>query len=238
MKGITPALVWIHGGGYILGTPEQNDEYCIHLVRATGVTIFSIDYRIAPFPTPLDDCYAALKWVADHNVQQNIDPHRIAVGGESAGGGLAAALAQLAVDRKEVKPIFQLLIYSMLDDRTVVRKDLADRNFLVWNQKSNHFGWTFYLGGECGAADVSPYSVPARRDDLSALPPAWIGVGSLDLFHDENVTYARRLKECGVPCELKVVQGGFHGFDLAGPQVNVVREFRQSQVDALKRFLG
>jgi len=235
---VVPALVWFHGGGFIIGVPEQNDAYCIQIARETGITIFSVDYRLAAFPTPLNDAYTALKWVSDNAASWNIDPQRIAIGGESAGGGLAAALAQLAADRKEVKPIFQLLVYPMLDDRTVVREDILDRSYLVWNQDSNRFGWESYLGtGNCGTADLPPYSVSARREDLSALPPAWIGVGSLDLFHDEDVIYAQRLKECGVPCELNVIQGAFHGFDVAGTEYSVVREFRQLQVNALKKYL-
>ena len=236
-----PAMVWMHGGGYIGGKPEQDDLYCIHFVREAGLVIVSVDYRYAPehpFPSALEDCHAALTWIKANASQLGVDADRIAIGGESAGGGLAAALVQLAVDRKEVKPVFQLLIYPMLDDRTVLRSDLADRVYRAWNQESNRFGWESYLGRKCSAEAVPPYSVPARREDLSTLPPAWIGVGTLDLFHDEDVTYAKRLKECGVDCELTVVPGAFHGFDLAGMQVNVVRDFIGSQVDALKKNLG
>jgi acetyl esterase/lipase len=240
MTGSAPAMVWLHGGGYIVGRPEQDDAYCIDYVRETGMVIFSVDYRCAPehpFPAALDDVYTALKWVKSNAAQQDVDPDRIAVGGESGGGGLAAALTQLAVDRNEIKPAFQLLIYPMLDDRSAVRRDLGDHKYLVWSQESNRFGWESYLGNECGAADIRPYSVPARRKDLSALPPAWIGVGSLDLFHDEDIDYAQRLKECGVPCDLEVVQGAFHGFDLSGPQLKVVKDFRRSQINALKKYL-
>ncbi|MEP6895846.1 MAG: alpha/beta hydrolase [Chloroflexota bacterium] len=190
----TPALLWIHGGGYVIGKPEIDDFTCTQYVRELGITVVSVDYRCAPkhpFPAGLNDCYAALKWVTSRAQELNVDSTRIAVGGNSAGGGLAAALAQLAHDRNEIHPLFQLLVYPMLDDRTVLRADIDDSTNVTWTQKSNRYGWESYLGKECGAEDVPAYSVPARRKDLSGLPPAWIGVGSLDVFHDEDVAYAQ-----------------------------------------------
>ena len=235
-----PALVWIHGGGYVAGRPEQDDQACIQYVRELGIAIFSVDYRCAPehpFPSALQDNYAALAWVGSNATQLGIDPQRIAIGGASAGGGLAAALAQCACDEGEVKPIFQMLIYPMLDDRTCLRTDMVDHGYLTWSPESNRFGWESYLGQECGAREVLPYVVPARRDNLSGLPPAWIGVGNLDLFHDEDVAYAQRLQDCGVACELNVVSGAFHGFDLSGPASSVVQDFRKSQIAALRKYL-
>jgi acetyl esterase/lipase len=176
-------------------------------------------------------------WVASHSLQLGVDAKRLAIGGESAGGGLAAALAQLAHDRQEIRPVLQLLVYPMLDDRTVLRTDVDDSHSVTWTQQSNRFGWESYLGQDCGAEDVPAYSVPARRKNLSGLPPAWIGVGSLDLFHDEDVAYAQRLTENGIECELAVVPGAFHGFDVFDPQIPVVRDFRKSQISALRRYL-
>jgi len=199
-----------------------------------------VDYRLGPkhpFPAGLDDCYSTLKWVNAHAEELNIDPNRIAVGGNSAGSGLAAALAQLAHDRKEIEIAFQLLIYPMLDDRTVLRTEIDDRNNITWNHESNRFGWESYLGQPCGTDNVPAYSVPARRADLTGLPPAWIGVGALDIFHDEDVAYAKRLKECGIECELKVIPGAFHGFDVFDPQLPIVQDFRRSQIAALKKYL-
>ena len=236
----TPVLLWMHGGGYLIGKPEQDDGICAGYVRELGVTVVSVDYRLTPkypFPAPLDDCYAALKWIKSHADELNIDPKRIVVGGNSAGSGLAAALAQLAFDRKEIEIAFQLLIYPMLDDRTVLRTDIDDSNNVAWNHPSNRFGWESYLGQKCGLDDVPAYSVPARRADLSGLPPAWIGVGDLDIFHDEDVAYARRLKENGVECELKVIEGAFHGFDVFDPQLPIVQEFRTSQIAVLRKYL-
>lgn len=236
----TPVLIWMHGGGYVMGKPEQDDNSCAQYVRELGITVVSVDYRCAPkhpFPAALDDCYTALAWSASHAPEHNMDAKRIAVGGNSAGGGLAAALAQLAHDRKEIETVFQLLVYPMLDDRTVLRADVDDSNNVTWTQKSNRFGWQSYLGGECGAEKVPAYSVPARRTDLSGLPPAWIGVGDLDIFHDEDIAYAQRLRECGIECEIDVIPGAFHGFDVFDPQVPIVQDFRRSQMAALKKYL-
>lgn len=236
----TPVLIWLHGGGYVMGKPEQDDGSCAHYVRELGITVVSVDYRCAPkhpFPAGLDDGYSALQWVVAHAQEFGIDTNRIAIGGASAGGGLAAALVQLAHDRKEVKPVFQLLVYPMLDDRTVLRADIDDSNNVTWSQKSNRFGWESYLGQACGAESVPAYSVPARRVDLSGLPPAWIGVGSLDIFHDEDVAYAQRLKECGIECEIDIIRGAFHGFDVFDRQVPIVQDFQKSQIAALEKFL-
>jgi len=236
----TPVLIWLHGGGYVMGKPEQDDNSCSQYVRELGITVVSVDYRCAPknpFPAGLDDCYDTLKWVASHSQELSVDPNRIAIGGNSAGSGLAAALAQLAHDRQEIKLVFQLLIYPMLDDRTVLRTEIDDSNNVTWTHKSNRFGWESYLGKEYGAKEVPAYSVPARRADLSGLPPVWIGVGTLDIFHDETVAYAQRLKECGIECEINVVQGAFHGFDVFDPQLPIVQDFRKSQIAAMKKFL-
>jgi acetyl esterase/lipase len=236
----TPVLLWLHGGGYVIGKPEMDDLSCAQYVRELGVTIVSVDYHYAPkypFPAGLEDSYSALKWVGAHSRQLGVDAKRIAIGGASAGGGLAAALVQLAHDRQEIKPVFQLLVYPMLDDRTVLRADIDDSNSPAWNQKSNRFGWESYLGKKCGAEDVPPYSVPARREDFSGLPQAWIGVGTLDVFHDEDVAYAQRLKGCGIECELYIVPGAFHGFDVFDPQIPIVKDFRKSQISALKKYL-
>ena len=141
-------------------------------------------------------------------------------------------------DLAEVAPAFQLLVYPMLDDRTVTRTDLDTRHVRVWTPGSNRFAWTSYLGREPGGANVSPYAAPARRDDLSALPPAGIGVGTLDLFHDEDVRSAARLTECGVPCELFLVEGAFHGFDALFTKAGVTGEFWREQARALRAGLA
>ncbi len=228
-----PALLWIHGGGCVIGHPAQDDVLCRRFARELGATVASVDYRLAPehpYPSALEDCYSALTWLA---ALPSVDPARVAIGGASAGGGLAAALALLARDRGEVPLAAQLLVYPMLDDRTTERRDLDNPGHRLWNQSSNKFGWSAYLG------DADPdVAVPARREDLSGLPPAWIGVGSLDLFHDEDLAYAERLKAAGVPCEVEVVDGAFHGFDGIVPKATVSQQFFNSQCAMLRQALA
>lgn len=229
-----PALLWMHGGGYVVGLAAQDDALCRLYARRTGAIVASIDYRLAPerpFPAPLDDCYEALRWLA---ARPDVDSGRVAIGGASAGGGLAAALAQHAHARGEIEPVFQLLTYPMLDDRTVLRTDIDEAGFRLWNNRSNRYGWRAYLGAEPGDDTNSAPAVPARAENLAGLPPAWIGVGSLDLFHDEDVEYAERLREAGVECSLDVVAGAFHAFDTMAPSAAASRRFREAQVDALK----
>ncbi|MDN5919997.1 MAG: alpha/beta hydrolase [Pseudonocardia sp.] len=238
--GTVPALLWIHGGGLVLGSPEQDDRANIEFVRELGIAVAAVKYRLAPrdpAPAAVEDAYAGLRGLVAHAGELGIDASRTAVGGASAGGGLAAAVALLAHDRGEVRPAFQLLVYPMLDDRTVTRTDLRSLTVRMWTAKSNRYGWTSYLGAEPGSAGVSPYAAPARREDLTGLPPAWIGVGSLDLFHDEDLEYARRLEAAGVACDVRVVPGAFHGFDGLFPRTDVALGFRLDQVRALRKAL-
>ncbi|UGQ12497.1 alpha/beta hydrolase [Yinghuangia sp. ASG 101] len=232
-----PALLWIHGGGYVLGSASQDDRGCRHLAHRLGIVVASVEYRLAPehpFPTPLEDCHAALLWLA---AQPDVDPARVAIGGASAGGGLAAALTLLAKERATepgaVSPVFQLLAYPMLDDRTAARTDIDQSGMRMWNQTSNRIGWRAYLG-EAADHNVPPLAAPARYKDLSGLPPAWIGVGSNDLFHDEDIAYAERLREAGVATTLHVVPGAYHGFDRMEPKAGVSRAFLEAQSTALR----
>jgi acetyl esterase/lipase len=230
VRGQTPALLWIHGGGYVIGKAAQDDALCRRFARELGATVASVDYRMAPehpYPVPLEDCYRALQWLVR---LPSVDPSRVAIGGASAGGGLAAALALLTRDRGEIDLAAQLLVYPMLDDRTVDRKGLDNPWLRLWNQSSNKYGWSAYLGG----ADPEE-AVPGRREDLSGLPPAWLGVGTFDLFHDEDLAYAKRLKAAGVPCEVEVVEGAFHGFDGIVPKAEVSLAFFRSQCALLRR---
>jgi len=239
--GPHPAMLWIHGGGFIIGTPEQDEAHSIELCKRLGMVVAAISYRVAPthsFPTPLDDCYAALGWLHANSDALQVDRGRITVGGNSAGGGLAAGLALLAHDRGNIPLAFQLLIYPMLDDRTTLRTDVDDKRLRLWSSKSNRFGWGAYLGHAPGGDGVPEYAAPARRLNLAGLPPAWIGVGTCDLFHDEDVNYARRLREAGVPCTLKIVEGAFHGFEVAGAQTQVAQEFRRDYFSTLGRAIG
>lgn len=235
-----PALLWAHGGGFIISSPEQDETNNLAFVRELGLTVAAYRYRLAPehpAPAAVEDAYAALRWLHQHAERLNVDPNRIAIGGASAGGGLTATLAQVAHDRKEVRPAFQLLVYPMLDDRTATRTDLDLRNVRVWSQGSNAYAWSVYLGHAPGAPSASEYAAAARRKDLTGLPPAWIGVGTLDLFHDEDLAYAKRLDDAGVRCELHVVTGAFHGFDAVFSKSNVAKAFWQEQARALRAAL-
>ena len=236
-----PVLVWMHGGGLVIGNSRMDDACLRRFVEELGIVVVSVEYRLAPdspYPAALDDCYAAMQWVRTHAARLLVDPDRIAIGGVSAGGGLAASLAQLAYDRGEVRPVFQLLVYPMLDDRSALRTERASSRPMIWTPKDNRFGWESYLQRPVGSDTVPPYAVPARRADLSGLPPAWIGVGTLDLFFDEDVAYAQRLNRCGVECELRVVDGAFHGFDFLCRNTPVARSFGDAQVAALRRQTG
>jgi acetyl esterase/lipase len=231
--GQHPGLVWIHGGGYVVGCAAQDDALCRAAAAHLGAFIAAVDYRLAPenpFPAALEDCYDALTWLTRRD---DVDKSRVAVGGASAGGGLAAALALLARDRNEITPVLQLLSYPMLDDRTAARTDIDERHFRLWNNKANRFGWQSYLGKMADGAKVSGLAAPSRHTNLTGLPAAWIGVGSLDLFHDENLAYADRLRTASVRCEVEVVPGAFHGFDSICPNAKITRRFRDAQLRAL-----
>ncbi len=218
-------LLWIHGGGLVLGSAAMSDRFCGETARELGVTIVSAEYRLAPkhpFPAALDDVHAAWGWMLRHAPDLGLDVDRLAVGGQSAGGGLAACLAQRLHD-EGAAPVAQWLFCPMLDDRTAAdRTHDADDHF-VWNNRSNLVGWRSYLGTEPGAATVPPYAVAARRGDLAGLPPAWIYVSDIELFHDEDVAYAERLVAAGVDVTLDVQSGVAHAFEAWAPDAALAR---------------
>lgn len=234
-----PGVLWLHGGGMVSGTAQSEASLAGGLVTALGAVAVSPDYRLAPenpFPAGLDDCMAALQWMVKHSDELGMDPDRIAVCGGSAGGGLAAALAQRAYD--EGIPVrVQGLIYPMLDDRTALRDNLAGKGELTWSASSNRWAWTAYLGREPRLADAPQYAAPARRSDMTGLPPTWIGVGDLDVFHDENVAYAERLTAAGVPCKLVTVPGMYHGADGIARKASSMQGFYSSMVEFLRSHL-
>jgi acetyl esterase/lipase len=235
-----PCLVWAHGGGYVLGSIARTDLGMQRIVEVVGCTVVSVEYRLAPehpFPAPLEDCYAALTWTVDHAAGLGIDARRVAVGGASAGGGLAAGLALLARDRGEVPIAFQFLVYPMLDDRNVVFSNRAVTDPRVWNLTSNRNGWRAYLAAEPGGDAISPYAAAARGTDLRNLPPAYVSVGTQDLFVDEDIAYAQRLIAADVPVELHVYPGAFHGAEVLVPAAALSQRMLVDQDQALKRVL-
>jgi acetyl esterase/lipase len=238
--GASPALLWFHGGGTILGTPDLEAAWCSKVATELGVAVFSVDYRLAPehpFPAGLDDCFDALTWLHGSADALGVDLQRIAVGGESAGGGLAAAVAQRALD-EGVPVCFQLLEYPMLDDRTGIDSAGRDVHF-VWTARSNRFAWNAYLGRSANSDSPPTYASAARREDVSGLAPAWIGVGELDLFRAEDAAYAPRLVGSGVDCVLWIEPGMYHGADLIrGDRAPAMRAFQRRMLEALACGLG
>lgn len=236
-----PALCYMHGGGCIMGTPEQDDDAVCRLVRDVGCLVASVDYRLAPedpFPAGIEDCYSVLKWMAGNVRELDIDPRRIAVGGRSAGGGLAAALALLARDRAEIELSFQWLIYPMLDDRSATPGVSGITDERVWNHAHNRRAWSAYLGGEPGGPDTSPYAAAARARDLAGLPPAYIAVGAVEVFLEESADYACRLNLAGVPAELHVFPGAFHGWEAILPAAASSRRLIEERAAVLLRAFG
>jgi acetyl esterase/lipase len=239
--GLLPAILHIHGGGYVMGWPEMGAIEHQELVNELNCVIVSVDYRLAPetpHPGPIEDCYAALKWIHREGAALGLDPKRVGVSGESAGGGLAAALALLARDRGEVPLAFQHLIYPMLDDRTCMTTDPHPHTgHFVWTPESNCFGWRSLLGKAPGSPDVECYAAAARAKDLSGLPQTFISVGALDLFLDEDVDYALRLTRAAVPVELHVYPGAYHAYQ-AAPRARVTLAAKNDSRSALAGFLS
>jgi acetyl esterase/lipase len=239
--GALPCLYWIHGGGHVLGQMDQDDLVMDHIVDSVGCAAVSVEWRRAPehpFPAPMDDCYAGLAWTHKHAAELNVDPQRIAVGGASSGGGSAAGLVLLARDRGEFPVCFQLLIYPMLDDRNATPASMALTDPRVWNRTSNLIGWRAYVGDAAGTDRVSPYAAPARAANLAGLPPAYLAVGDLDLFIDEDIEYAQRLQQADVPTELHVYPGGSHAFESYAPGSALARRFVRDRDEALRRAFG
>jgi acetyl esterase/lipase len=236
IEGPLPCLYSMHGGGYVLGTYDMDSLMFEDMCPRLGFVGVTVDYRLAPetpYPGPLEDCYRGLRWTFDHAEELGIDRARIGVAGVSAGGGLAAALALLARDRGEVEVAFQLLDCPMIDDRQITGSSQQDA-LLVWSKASNEFGWRSYLGDLYGTGDVPCTAAAARATDLSGLPPAFVSVGGIDGFLDEDVDYALRLNRAGVPCELHVYPGAPHGYQMAF-DAGITKQSRRDVEDWLTR---
>lgn len=240
VTGQLPAILQIHGGGHVLGLPEMMDSANRDLAASLGCAVYAVDYRLSPetiYPGPLEDCYAVLGWLHANAGMLSLDPHRIGVKGESAGGNMAAGLALLARDRGEFDLAFQHLVMPSLDDTTCLRSDPnPTTGEFIWTREHSRFGWTSYLGVAPGSDNIPPYAAPARAEDLAGLPPAFISLGALDLFLEEDLEYARRLSCAGVPVELHVYPGAYHGFEMVQTAAVTKRAQRDSK-DALERAI-
>jgi acetyl esterase/lipase len=233
-----PLVVYLHGGGMIMRSVDLYDKLIRTLTSQSGVAMLAPEYRLAPEnpdPAPVEDCYAALKWVAEHASEHGIDPARIGVAGDSAGGGLAAGVALLARDRGGPALARQILIYPMLDDRnTTPRADAPD--VMVWSYDDNITGWDALLGDRRGGDDVSPYAAPARAESLAGVAPAYVMVGDLDIFRDEDIDYVARMSSAGVPVEFHLVPGAPHGFDFAAQDSELSKRAYADEVRAFRKL--
>ncbi|MEM9495003.1 MAG: alpha/beta hydrolase [Pseudomonadota bacterium] len=235
------AVVIFHGGGLIGGDPAFNDWGGSWYAKELGAVVLSPGYRRAPehpAPAALNDCWAFWRWLLKEAQRLQIDTHKIALAGVSAGGGLAACLSQRLLDEGASQPVAQILTYPMLDDRTAADKKLDPIKHIMWNNQANRVGWSAYLGAEkVGAKSLPAYVSASRREDLRGLPPAWIGVGDIDLFYEESKEYARRLRDAQVDCVLEVTTGAPHGFDYFGMDEEIVKRHYRSSLNFLKRHL-
>ncbi len=225
-SGPSPCLYWMHGGGYVMGSHDGDAPRVVEWVQK-GWTVVSVGYRLAPetpYPGPLEDAYAGLRWTSTHADELGIDPACLVIGGASAGAGLAAGLGLLARDRAEIALRGQLLIYPMIDDRQST--ETSTWPVPIWDPVSNLAGWQAYLGPLHGTEAVPAYAAAARATDLRGLPPTIVVVGTLDGFCDEDIAYAQRLNHAGVPTELHVYPGAPHGFDLFAPETAIARRSR------------
>jgi acetyl esterase/lipase len=235
----SPALFWMHGGGMVIGNRHMDDARLIEWCRSLRCVCISVEYRLAPeapYPAPLDDCEAGLRFVVEHAHDLRIDRQRIGIGGRSAGGALAAGLAMRCRDRANVALAFQYLEYPMLDDRGLTPSSQLE-GLPIWTRESNAFGWRSYLGDRYGTDDVPAEAAPARATEFSVLPTAFIGVGTADCLRDESIDFAAQLCRAAVPTELHVYAGAVHGFDMFADTA-VARTAARDSSDWLARQFG
>lgn len=240
-KEKTPGILWLHGGGYIVGMSEiVFMSRALALVKKYGAVVVTPEYRLAhqaPYPAALEDCYAALKYLKEHTTELGVNSSQLMVGGESAGGGLTAAVCMYARDKGEINIAYQMPIYPMIDDRDT---DSSRNNYQpVWNTPLNHFAWKAYLG-KLPKKDVPPYAAPARQTDYSNLPPAYTFVGDAEPFYCETLTFIENLKNAGVEAKVDVYPGQFHAFDLFKPfskaTKTAIAEFEKQYLYATEHY--
>ncbi|WP_088320160.1 alpha/beta hydrolase [Kineosporia sp. R_H_3] len=232
-----PGIYYIHGGGMVLGDVAGEDANAARLCEEVGAIVVSVEYRLAPenpHPAPVEDCYAGLTWTAANAAGLGIDPTRLAIYGGSAGGGLALGTVLLARDRSGPALAFMMPIYPMIDDTNTSGSSHEITDIGIWDRAGNIEAWAWYLGGK----PADHYAAPARATDLSGLPPAFIDVGTVDLFRDEDVAFANRLMQAGVPCELHVNPGSYHASEVFAPDAALSRRIWAMRIDALRRALA
>ena len=236
-QGNLPIVYYVHGGGMILGSVSTDDLPASALAESIGVLVVSVEYRLAPehpYPAAIEDCFAGLAWLAKNAGELGGDPTRIALYGESAGGGLAAATALMARDKGGPPICLQMLIYPMLDDRNETASSREPLDGGVWDRRQNQVAWSWYLGER---DEIPYYAAPARAEDLMGLPPAYIDVGEVDLFRDEDIDYATKLMRAGTPTELHVYPGGIHGCENLAPTALLSQRVVRYRHEALRRAL-
>lgn len=234
-KTNVPGVLWIHGGGYAQGAPEMSDQTYKRLIEASNCVIVTPDYRLsieAPYPAAFEDCYAALLWMKQQAKELGIRDDQLMVGGESAGGGLTAALTLYARDQGEVKLAFQMPLYPMIDDR-MKTESAKENNAPIWNSNSNKWAWKLYLG-ELYGKEVPAYAAPARATDYHLLPPTVTFVGDIEPFRDETLQYVQHLREAGVPVDFEMYKGAYHGFDIIAPKADISQKATAFFIDAFK----
>jgi acetyl esterase/lipase len=237
---VRPGIFWIHGGGMVIGAPEMDDGRVSQFVDPLGCVVASVDYRLAPEhpdPAPVEDCYAGLLWFVEHAAELGVDAERIAIAGASAGGGLAAGTALLARDRGGPSLRFQMLMCPMIDDREVTPSSRQYETGVIWSGRENRMGWHALLGDRVAGEGVSQYAAPARATDLAGLPPSFVDVGEVEVFRDECIDYACRLLGAGIPTELHVYPGAYHGFDGFAPESALAKQATANRLEALRRAL-
>ncbi len=240
VTGVLPAVLFLHGGGMVLGNIAGEEGVAEMVTERVGCVTVSVEYRLAPehpFPAGPEDCYAVLVWMMSGAAELGIDPARIAAYGGSAGGGLVCALTLMARDRGLDALCFQMPIYPMIDDTNTTASSREITDIGLWDRDGNIEAWQWYLGDAHGGDEISPYAAPARATDLSGLPPAFIDVGDLDLFRDEALAYATRLLQAGVPVELHVNPGAYHGAEVFAPAAALSQRIWAMRMDALRRAL-
>lgn len=235
-KQEVPGILWIHGGGYAMGAPEQEEKFVKRFIDVSGCVVVSPDYTLsvdAPYPAALEDCYLALLWLKDHGKEYGMREDQLMIGGDSAGGGLTAAITLYARDKKEVALAFQMPLYPMIDDR-MNTESAKDNDAPIWNSKSNDTAWRLYLGELFGKADIPVYAAPQRAEDLTGLPPACSFVGSIEPFRDETISYINKLKDQGISVHFTIFEGCFHGFDIICGKTTIAKEASTFLMDNYK----